>query len=224
MRSCVSHARATRSRSLPPAPCVDPTDRLRRLMSHDALAPRLSLRFLRHGATSANQARLRCGGDLDIPLTDLGRQQAAEAAQQVARLSDPIGLIVTSDLQRTRETAAIIAAALPGVPVVIEPAFAERSLGRWNLKPIGETQALLEARCTPPGGESDKEFTERIAKGLRRIKTYLPDRPLLVGSKGVARVMGELVAWPYRLDLGNGEIAEFEFASRPCLETSWSAL
>jgi 2,3-bisphosphoglycerate-dependent phosphoglycerate mutase len=193
-------------------------------MSQNIPSPRLSLRFLRHGATSANQARLRCGGDLDLPLTDLGREQAFEAARQIAMLDDPIGLIFTSNLQRTRETAAIIAATLPGVPVVIEPDFAERRLGRWNLKPIGETQALLEARCTPPGGESDAEFTERIAKGLRRIKAHLPERPLLVGSKGVARVMGELVSWPYRLQLGNGEITEFEFASRPCLETSWSAL
>jgi 2,3-bisphosphoglycerate-dependent phosphoglycerate mutase len=182
--------------------------------THDGLP----LRFLRHGATAANLAGLRCGGDLDLPLTAIGRQQAQQAAQLVKKLQLPIGLIVTSDLSRTRETAQIIASVLPGVPIVIE-----RRLGEWNLRPIAETQPWLAARCTPPGGESDDEFVDRIARGVRRIKLQLPLRPLLVGSKGVARAMGELVGWPHRLELDNGEIAEFDLASRPFLQTTWGA-
>ena len=100
----------------------------------------LPLRFVRHGATAPNMAGLRCGGDLDVPLTALGRQQAVTAARQVAELEPAVGLIVTSDLVRTRETAAIIAAALSGVPIIIEAGFAERSLGQWNLRTIAETQ------------------------------------------------------------------------------------
>ena len=192
---------------------------------HSELEPNDSLpvRFLRHGATAANLAGLRCGGDLDLPLTAIGRQQAQHAAQLVNKLQLPIGLIVTSDLSRTRETAQIIAAVLPGVPIVIEPELAERRLGEWNLRPIAETQPWLAARCTPPGGESDDEFVDRIARGVRRIKVQLPLRPLLVGSKGVARAMGELVGWPHRLELDNGEIAEFDLASRPFLQTTWGA-
>lgn len=182
------------------------------------------LRFVRHGATSANTAGLRCGGDLDLPLTDLGQRQAVVAAQQIAELSPPVGLIVTSDLVRTRETAAIVARLLPEVPIIIEPEFAERRLGDWNLRSIAETQPWFEARCTPPGGESDDEFIDRIARALRRIKTQLQYRPLLVGSKGVARVMGELIGVPKRLELENGVVAEFDFAEHPCLETTWSAL
>ncbi len=182
------------------------------------------LRFVRHGATSANAAGLRCGGDLDLPLTELGRDQARIAAQQIAGMRPAVGLIVTSDLDRTRETAAIIARSLPGVAVVVEPDFAERRLGQWNLLPIARTQAWLEARCTPPGGESDDEFVDRIARALRRIKAQLPQRPLLVGSKGVARVMGELIGVGHRLELDNGVVTEFDFADRPCLQTTWSAL
>ena len=184
----------------------------------------LPLRFVRHGATAPNMAGLRCGGDLDVPLTALGRQQAAAAARQVAELEPPVGLIVTSDLVRTRETAAIIAAVLPGVPIIIEPGFAERSLGEWNLRPIDETQPWFEARCTPPGGESDNEFIDRIARALRGIKQQLSYRPLLVGSKGVARVMGELIGIEHRLELENGVVAEFDFAERPCLQTAWGVL
>ncbi len=194
-------------------------------MNHPPMTPtRLPLRFVRHGATAANLAGLRCGGDLDVPLTDLGREQAAHAARRIAGLALPVGLIVTSDLQRTRETASIIAAALPDAQVVVEPAFAERRLGEWNLRPVAETQPWFEARCTPPGGESDAEFTDRIARALRGLKAQLPQRPLLVGSKGVARVMAELIGLPERLELDNGAIAELDFAGKPCLQSTWSVL
>jgi 2,3-bisphosphoglycerate-dependent phosphoglycerate mutase len=187
-------------------------------------AARLPLRFVRHGATAPNLVGLRCGGDLDVPLTELGRQQAEVVGAQLVQLQPPVGLIVTSDLQRTRETATLIARHLPGVPVVVEPGFAERRLGAWNLMAISLTQPWLEARMTPPGGESDDEFTDRIAGAVRRIKGQLHRRPLLVGSKGVARVMGELMGLPQRLELDNAVLAEFDFAQHPCLQTEWGAL
>jgi len=185
---------------------------------------RLPLRFVRHGATAPNLAGLRCGGDLDVPLTAVGRRQAADVAERIARLDPPVKLIVTSDLKRNRETADIIARKLPGVTLLVQPAFSERRLGEWNLQPIAATQPWFEARLTPPGGESDAEFTQRVAKAVRRIKQQLAERPLLVGSKGVGRVLGELIGLPDRLDLGNAEVWEFDFAARPCLETAWGAL
>jgi len=181
---------------------------------------RYRLRLLRHGATSANTAGLRCGGDLDLPLTDLGRQQARDAAARLRRLQPAPGLIVTSDLQRTRETAAIVAESFPGVRVIVEPAFAERRLGLWNLQPIAQTQPWLEAGSTPPGGESDAEFVERIARGLLRIREHLPRQPLLVGSKGVARALGVLAGSPRATALGNGEIADFELHRDDFLHTA----
>jgi probable phosphoglycerate mutase len=131
---------------------------------------------------------------------------------------------VTSDLKRTRETAAIIAEHLPRARVLVQPAFAERRLGQWNLLPITRTQPWFEARRTPPGGESDDEFLLRIAHAVRGIKQQLAERPLLVGSKGVARVLGELIELPGRLELENGVVWEFDFAARPCLETAWGTL
>jgi 2,3-bisphosphoglycerate-dependent phosphoglycerate mutase len=192
--------------------------------THNGAPYQLALLFVRHGATEPNLAGLRCGGDLDVPLTDVGRQQAASAGVRLAQMRPPVGLIVTSDLLRTRETAAIIARHLPGVRVVVEPAFAERRLGQWNLRTIAETQPWFEARLTPPGGESDDEFVDRVAGAVRRIKAHLPERPVLVGSKGVARVMGELIGRQGRLELDNGVVELFDFAQRPCLETEWGML
>lgn len=186
--------------------------------------PRLPLRFVRHGATAPNLAGLRCGGDFDVPLADAGREQARAAAERIERLEPPVGLIITSPLRRNRQTAAIIASRLPQVRIAVEPAFGERLLGAWNLLPITKTQPWLEARLTPPGGESDDEFLDRIARAVRGIKRQLPERPLLVGSKGVARILGELIGLEGRLELDNGAIWEFDFAAHPCLETAWGAL
>lgn len=168
--------------------------------------------FVRHGATEPNLAGLRCGGDLDVPLTDIGRREALLAAQRIRAQGLQIDVIVASDLQRTRETAAIIAREFAGVEIVIEPAFAERRLGEWNLMPIAETDPWLARGLVPPGGESDAAFSRRIAGAVRTLLPRCAQRPLLVGSKGVARVLGELLSAPERSGFANGEVAQFDLA------------
>jgi 2,3-bisphosphoglycerate-dependent phosphoglycerate mutase len=171
-----------------------------------------SLSFVRHGATEPNLAGLRCGGDLDVPLTDTGRQQAADVARRLVAMGRPVGVIITSDLQRTRETARIVAQALPGVEVIVEPGFAERHLGTWNLRAIAETEVELMRGDTPPGGESTECFFDRIASAIETVLPLLDRRPLLVGSKGVARALGELLGQPAQ-GLANGALARFELAA-----------
>jgi probable phosphoglycerate mutase len=182
------------------------------------------LRYLRHGLTEPNLAHVRCGGDLDVPLLEQGREQVAEAARELVYMDPPIGLIISSDLRRTRESARIIAAVLGDVDIQIVPAFAERQLGEWNLLGIEETQPWLDAGMDPPGGETDADFTHRVARALHSVRPLLHLHPLLVGSKGVARVMGNMVGLPRRLDLGNAQVAEFKLAELPCLETTWGTV
>lgn len=185
-------------------------------------APR-NLIFVRHGATEANLAGLRCGGDLDVPLTEFGRRQAAEAALRLRELRLPVGVIVTSALLRTRETASIISRILKGVEVIVEPGFAERSLGEWNLRSVQDTEAALAQGVTPLGGESNADFIARIDDAMAALLPRLDDQPLLVGSKGVARAMGELLGLRARQDLSNGQLAHFDlttFAARNAVGAS----
>lgn len=179
------------------------------------------LAFVRHGATDPNLAGLRCGGDVDVPLTDAGRAQSRAAGQRVRALGLPIGVVVASPLARTRESAHIIGGLL-GVPVLIEPGFAERLLGKWNGAPLAEHEARLAAGETPPGGEADRAFRRRISAALIALAPQLPRRPLLVGSKGVARVLGQLLGQPHgaldngalvRYDLSNWAHRRLEFAA-----------
>ena len=177
-------------------------------MTYQADRP-FTLYFVRHGVTEPNFRGFRCGGDLDIPLMDIGCDQAYLLAKQIEKMNLRIGVIVTGTLIRTRQTASIISGVLANVPVEIDPLFNERRLGQWNNRPIGETEELLAAKVTPPGGESEDDFQRRIAMGLENLRPHLDRRPLLVSSKGVGRVLNGLLGGQGRMQVGNGEIVEF---------------
>ena len=180
--------------------------------------PSLHISFVRHGATAPNLAGLRCGGDLDVPLTDIGRVQAELAATRVLALGQPVGIIVTGALQRTQETASIISHLLGGVQVVTDAAFDERRLGAWNLLPINATEPWFVQRLRPPGGEADDDFTQRIANAARALLPRLHEPLLLVASKGVARVFGELLGQAQRVNCGNGELKQFDLSPLALLD------
>ena len=165
--------------------------------------------FVRHGVTEPNFRGFRCGGDLDLPLMDIGCDQAYLLAKQVEKMNLRIGVIVTGSLIRTRQTASIVSGVLGNLPVEVEPLLNERRLGQWNNRPIAETEELLAARITPPGGESEEEFNKRVQAALEKIRPYLERRPLIVSSKGVGRVMNQLLGGQGRMQVGNGEIVEF---------------
>ena len=177
-------------------------------MTYQADRP-FTLYFVRHGVTEPNFRGFRCGGDLDLPLMDIGCDQAYLLAKQIEKMNLRIGVIVTGTLIRTRQTASIISGVLANVPIEIDPLFNERRLGQWNNRPIGETEELLAAKVTPPGGESEDDFQRRIAMGLENLRPHLDRRPLLVSSKGVGRVLNGLLGGQGRMQVGNGEIVEF---------------
>jgi 2,3-bisphosphoglycerate-dependent phosphoglycerate mutase len=174
------------------------------------------LLFVRHGATAPNLDGLRCGGDLDVPMTTTGRAQIAQAADALRRIGRPIDLIIASDLLRTRESAQIVSGVLGGVPLEIDADWRERALGTWNLCPIGETEAALRADEQPPGGESNAVFTARIRSALAGLQSRVRSGlPLLVGSRGVARVLRETLDCRSVAPVDNGEVLCFDLAAMP---------
>jgi probable phosphoglycerate mutase len=177
-------------------------------MSYQADRP-FTLYFVRHGVTEPNFRGYRCGGDLDLPLMDIGCDQAYLLAKQIEKMHLRIGVIVAGSLVRTRQTASIISGVLGNVPVEIDPLLNERRLGEWNNRPIADTEELLSARATPPGGESEDEFRARVAAALDNLRPHLDRRPLIVSSKGVGRVLNMILGGQGRMQVGNGEIVEF---------------
>ena len=108
------------------------------------------------------------GGWSAQPLTEEGIEQAQQLAVQSASL--PIGKLYSSDLRRAMETAKLLANKLQ-LTVIPLPQF--REVNNGDLAGMKNDMALvnypglfwnqLEWEENYPGGESPKEFYERIA-------------------------------------------------------------
>lgn len=90
---------------------------------------RTMITLIRHGQTDWNEAG-RLQGHTDIPLNDVGREQAHVTAAYLASMAPDVKWqwLYTSDLSRARATAGAIGAAL-GLPLHEDPQLRERSLG-----------------------------------------------------------------------------------------------
>jgi probable phosphoglycerate mutase len=174
--------------------------------------------FVRHGETDYNRRGLRCGGDVDIPLTDHGKRQAAAAGVALRPYAGRVDVIIAAPLQRTQMTARLIAPALGDPPIILHPGLVERLLGGWNGAAVETTQPLIDRGESPPGGETELSFRARIASMLGSIVAGNYRLPLLVGSKGVARMTRLVLQGVASVPLGNGEFIYFpvpkETASR----------
>jgi len=150
--------------------------------------------LVRHGLTAGTGSVLT-GRTPGIGLDDRGRAQATAVA---ARLADvPLDAIVSSPLQRCRETAAAIAAARNGhqLAVTEDGRFAEVAYGDWTGKPIKRlakeplwrvVQSHPSAvRFPGPDGESLLGVQERAVAAIRDWNERLgPKAAYLVCSHG----------------------------------------
>jgi probable phosphoglycerate mutase len=125
--------------------------------------------LLRHGQTDAN-ASGRLQGHQQTPLNLAGIRQANLLAGRLAGYSPPVGAIVSSDLPRATQTAALVAAAC-GLDMVIEPAWRERSFGLLEGKPIGDKKMweVATGDFDPPGAEPSVEFHARVRSAILAV-------------------------------------------------------
>ena len=158
-----------------------------------------SFLLLRHGETVWNRAG-RLQGWQDSPLSEAGCVQAEALA---ARLADePVDLLVASDLGRTRETAAPIAARL-GLDVVSDAGLRERCYGELEGLTWAEIEhahprayARLVARDADyvvAGGESATQFRARVVAALERLAREHPGASVAVVTHG--GVLGVVYRW-----------------------------
>jgi probable phosphoglycerate mutase len=91
--------------------------------------------LVRHGLT-AGTGTVLTGRTPGIPLDDRGREQAAALAARLAAV--PLDAIITSPLERCRQTADAIASARNGHPVAVQEdeRLAEVRYGDWTGQPL----------------------------------------------------------------------------------------
>lgn len=178
--------------------------------------------LVRHGQTEWNAER-RIQGQLDVPLSPVGHQQAESAADALA--GEPLAAVYASDLRRAWETATPIAGR-HGLPVIQAPALREAGFGEWE--GLSETEIVArypeEYRLwrsnsllhRPPGGETIADLQRRAACLYERVlQEHAGQSVVLVGHGGSIRALvlyaigAPLDAYP-RLRMRNASITLIE--------------
>jgi broad specificity phosphatase PhoE len=152
--------------------------------------------LVRHGQTVTN-AEGRLLGRADPPLTELGERQAKAVAAKVG----PVARVITSPLQRARQTAAFF-----GVPAEVDERWIEIDYGELENQPLGAGDADFWARwrtdatLAPPGGESLAAVGERVAAACDDIAAAGTDEDVVVVSH--VSPIKAAVAWALGGDAG----------------------
>lgn len=144
--------------------------------------------LVRHGATALT-AEDRFAGATDVPLSDVGREQARRLA---ARLTpESIGAVYASPLGRALETATILAAP-HGLEVQSRPELREISHGHWEQLTRHEVEQRFPEEAAaweedpytfaPENGESGLAVAARALPALIAIVRAHPGASVLVVS------------------------------------------
>ena len=190
--------------------------------------------LLRHGQTPMSVQK-RYAGRTDAPLTEVGVQQAAAAAKRLASAS--LGVIVTSPLLRTVQTAQAVAA-VTGAAVVTDDGFRETDFGAWEGLTFAEVRErwpaemsawLADPEVAPPGGESFTDVSARVTEALDRVLAARAGQTVLIVSHVTPikmLVTAALLAPPaalYRMHLDVAALCEIDwYADGPAVLRSFN--
>ena len=131
------------------------------------------LSTVRHGLTELNRDK-RVGGRIDVPLIAEGRRQAEEASATFAGTA--FDVVVSSPLQRSIETASIVAG-VPPAAVEVDELCTERSFGEMEgIDPAEVPRRYPGVRylrighvgysLNPPRGEPFEDLHDRARRFL----------------------------------------------------------
>ena len=137
--------------------------------------------LVRHGRTTANASGVLAGRTPGVLLDEVGREQAARTAERLAAV--PLAAVVSSPLERCRETARFIIdrQGSSGAPGATEPlelvddAITECDYGQWQGRTLAELSkeplwSVVQSQPSAavfPGGESLAAMQARAVAAIR---------------------------------------------------------
>jgi probable phosphoglycerate mutase len=155
------------------------------------------LYIARHAQTSSSAVD-SFNGRGELPLTELGREQAQKLGERLAAI--PFAAVVRSPLGRTRQTAELV---VRGLRQVVLDGLTEIDYGEWEgLSPAQARErdpelydAWVEdpSRIAPPGGETAAQVAERALAALHQVEKNFADanEPVLaISHKATLRILG----------------------------------
>lgn len=178
--------------------------------------------LVRHGETDWNAAG-RIQGQTDIPLNEAGIKQAKALAARLSREERIWDAVISSDLKRARQTAAIIAQEL-NIPLLdSDTRFRERSFGEVEgtteedrLKRWGADWRELDL-----GVESDGAMRNRGLEALSDLTEQEHKRNMLIVSHGsfIAQMLQALCS-----DLDDSRLGNLSYSILERQENGWRTL
>ncbi|MBL0087223.1 MAG: histidine phosphatase family protein [Ideonella sp.] len=192
------------------------------------------LMVIRHGETDWNRQQ-RFQGQIDVPLNAVGLEQARRLADALA--SEPIEVLVASDLQRALTTAQALGQRAR-LQVQVEPLWREQSFGLLeglDVPTIQQRHPDLWARwirheadyALPEGGESNDAFFARAAQALdATLAAHAGKRVAVVTHGGVLdmlwrRVHALPLSGPRECDIPNTGINRLRWAGGRLAIVHW---
>jgi broad specificity phosphatase PhoE len=153
--------------------------------------------LVRHGESVGNRDRVFGVNPSQLPLTELGYQQARAAAERIRDLFKA-DLVVASPYIRAAETGRVIAETL-GLELQIEPDLYERDVGALqgqsydSMSSAPGYDVAAPWRWRPEGGESYEDVRDRVAPIIDRLARAHPTRDVVIVSHGGVMV----TLWAY---------------------------
>lgn len=136
--------------------------------------------LVRHGRTTANAKGVLAGRSGGVGLDSTGREQAARTGERLAAV--PLVAVVSSPLERCRQTARMILERQTGSPAApIEHGITECDYGSWQGRPLSELAkeelwSVVQRQPSAaafPGGESMAAMQARSVAAVRRLDAAL---------------------------------------------------
>ncbi len=132
--------------------------------------------LVRHGRTTANSSGVLAGRTTGVRLDDTGVAQAARAAERLSVV--PLVAVVTSPLERCRQTAKAILEEQQGAPArATERGITECDYGTWQgralrdlaKEPLWKVVQTQPSAAVFPDGESMATMQARSVAAVRRL-------------------------------------------------------